>query len=37
MGTLYMEIEPLRGLTFKTNNSYELTDGEGRRYWSARG
>jgi TonB-dependent starch-binding outer membrane protein SusC len=36
MGTLFMEIRPLKGLTFKTNNSYELTDGEGRRYWSAK-
>jgi len=35
MGTIYMELKPFRGFTFKTNNSYELTDGEGRRYWSA--
>jgi TonB-linked SusC/RagA family outer membrane protein len=36
MGTLYMELKPMKNLTFKTNNSYELTDGEGRRYWSAK-
>jgi TonB-dependent starch-binding outer membrane protein SusC len=36
MGTLFMEIKPFKGFTFKTNNSYELTDGEGRRYWSAK-
>ncbi|HJZ39552.1 MAG TPA: TonB-dependent receptor [Bacteroidales bacterium] len=33
-GSLYLEIKPFKGFTFKTNNSYELTDGEGRRYWS---
>ena len=33
-GTLYVEWEPLAGLKFKTNNSVEYTDGEGRRYWS---
>jgi TonB-dependent starch-binding outer membrane protein SusC len=32
--TLYLEIKPFKGFTLKTNNSYELTDGEGRRYWS---
>ena len=33
-GTLFLEIKPFKGFTLKTNNSYELTDGEGRRYWS---
>jgi TonB-dependent starch-binding outer membrane protein SusC len=33
--TAYVEWEPVVGLKFKTNNAYELTDGEGRRYWSA--
>jgi TonB-dependent starch-binding outer membrane protein SusC len=32
--TLFLEIKPFKGLTLKTNDSYELTDGEGRRYWS---
>ena len=35
-GTLYLEMELLKDLTFKTNNSYELTDGEGRNYWDPR-
>lgn len=34
-GTLYVEWEPVTGLKLKTNNGAELTDGEGRRYWSA--
>jgi TonB-linked SusC/RagA family outer membrane protein len=33
--TGYLEWEPLVGLKFKSNNAIELTDGEGRRYWSA--
>ncbi len=33
-GTLFLAINPFKGFTLKTNNSYELTDGEGRRYWS---
>ncbi len=33
-GTLFLELKPFKGFTLKTNNSYELTDGEGRRYWS---
>ncbi len=36
LGTIFFEVKPIRGLTLKTNNSYELTDGEGRRYWSDR-
>ncbi|MFZ5939871.1 MAG: SusC/RagA family TonB-linked outer membrane protein [Bacteroidota bacterium] len=31
----YFEWEPVPGLKIKSNNAYELTDGEGRRYWSA--
>jgi len=34
-GTAYVEYEPIVGLKFKTNNSIEYTDGEGRRYWAA--
>lgn len=34
MGTMYFEYEPIKNLVFKTNNSFELTSGEGRRYWS---
>jgi TonB-dependent starch-binding outer membrane protein SusC len=30
----YLEIKPLKGLTIKSNNSYEYLNGEGRRYWS---
>ncbi len=33
-GTLFLEVKPFKGFTLKTNNSYEITDGEGRRYWS---
>jgi TonB-dependent starch-binding outer membrane protein SusC len=36
MGTLFLEIKPFKGFIFKTNNSYELTDGEGRSYSSAK-
>jgi TonB-dependent starch-binding outer membrane protein SusC len=36
MTTFFLEIKPYKGFTLKTNNSYELTDGEGRRYWSNR-
>ena len=32
-GTVYLQWEPIRGLVIKTNNSYEGTFGEGRRYW----
>lgn len=34
LGTMFLEWEPITGLKFKTNNSAELTSGEGRRYWS---
>ena len=34
-GSLYVEWEPVTGLKLKTNNAAEVTDGEGRRYWSA--
>ncbi len=33
-GSFYLEIRPLKGLSLKTNNSYEFLNGEGRRYWS---
>jgi TonB-linked SusC/RagA family outer membrane protein len=32
-GNIYLEYKLLKDLTFKTTNNYELTDGEGRRYW----
>ncbi len=32
--TLFAQWEIVKGLTLKTNNSVEHTDGEGRRYWS---
>jgi TonB-dependent starch-binding outer membrane protein SusC len=35
LGSVFFEAKLFKGLTFKTTNSYELTDGEGRRYWSA--
>ena len=33
--SMYFQIEPVKNLILKTNNSYEYTGGEGRRYWSA--
>lgn len=30
----YVEWEPVKNLKFKTNNGFEYTDTEGRRYWS---
>ena len=33
-GSMFLEYEPIAGLKFKTNNSVEYTDAEGRRYWS---
>lgn len=33
IGNLYFDVELLKGLNLRTTNSYELTDGEGRRYW----
>lgn len=32
-GTAFLEWKPVKGLSFKTNNSVETTFGEGRRYW----
>ncbi|MFB6318546.1 SusC/RagA family TonB-linked outer membrane protein [Saccharicrinis sp. FJH54] len=34
LGTMYLNWELVKGLTFKTTNSAEITSGEGRRYWS---
>jgi TonB-linked SusC/RagA family outer membrane protein len=36
MGNMFLEFKPIKNVTLKTSNSYELTDGEGRRYWSDR-
>jgi TonB-linked SusC/RagA family outer membrane protein len=33
-GNAFVEWEPVAGLTFKSTNAVEYTDGEGRRYWS---
>jgi TonB-linked SusC/RagA family outer membrane protein len=33
IGNIYVEINLMKGLTFKTTNSLELTNGQGRRYW----
>ncbi|MFA9389929.1 MAG: SusC/RagA family TonB-linked outer membrane protein [Prolixibacteraceae bacterium] len=30
--TAYMEYKPVKGITLKTNNSYEMTNGESRQY-----
>lgn len=32
--TAYAQLKLTKDLTFKTNNSYESVNGEGRRYWS---
>lgn len=34
MGSLYVEVDIIKGLKFKTNNSVDYLDGEGRNYWS---
>lgn len=34
MGSIYIEAELIEGLKFKTNNSIDYVDGEGRNYWS---
>jgi TonB-dependent starch-binding outer membrane protein SusC len=34
LGNVYFQIEPIKDLKLKTNNSYEYTGGEGRRYWA---
>ena len=33
-GNMYLEFNPVKGLTFKTVNAAEMTFNEGRRYWS---
>jgi len=33
-GNIYLEVDFLKDLTFRTTNNYEFTDGEGRSYWS---
>lgn len=35
-GSFYLNWEIIDGLTARTTNSYELTDGSGRRYWDPR-
>ncbi len=32
--TMFLQWSPIKGLTFKTNNSFEGTFGDGIRYWS---
>jgi len=32
-GTAYLQWTPVKGLVFKTNNMFESTFGDGRRYW----
>jgi len=34
LGSVFGELEPLEGLTIRTQNSVELINGEGRRWWS---
>jgi len=33
-GSMYLEVKPVKGLTFKTTNAAEMSFNEGRRYWS---